>query len=258
MISNCAAVIEIQASRALLGGPACPVQVGGRLLRTARANLLACSLAAALTLVIARPASAIDLKIVEDGASPVTTVTLSGTIAEGDGLKVRGFIGELAASKPIVAQLAFAGGVRTDAMSIGRFFHQLRIRTVVAGKGTRCISPCPLVLVGGREPVTGKASHVKHSNALVGFTGVRLNYQDKEYTVKDLDMAVASTQREILQIADYLHAVKANLNMLRYYQSVLRQNEVKYLTNEEALDLGIAVLLEETGQLIEPIPVRRN
>ena len=88
--------------------------------------------------------------------------------------------------------------------------------------------------------------------------GAALNYQDKEYTAKDLDTAVASTQREILQIADYLHAVNANLNMLRYYQSVLKPNEVKYLSNEEALDLGIAILIEETGQLVEAIPVRRN
>ena len=77
-------------------------------------------------------------------------------------------------------------------------------------------------------------------------------------TLKDLDTAVAGIQRDILQIADYLQAVNANLNLLRYYQSVLKQDEVKYITNEEALDLGIAVLLEETGQLIEPIPVRRN
>jgi hypothetical protein len=81
---------------------------------------------------------------------------------------------------------------------------------------------------------------------------------DKDYTAKDLDTAVASTQRDILQIADYLHAVNANLNMLRYYQSVLKPNEVKYLSNEEALDLGIAILIEETGQLVEAIPVRRN
>jgi hypothetical protein len=204
------------------------------------------------------PAAAIDLKVVEGGAPGVTTIALSGRVDAGDALKVRAFVGELPTSKPIVAQLAFAGGMRPDAMSIGRFFHQLRVRTLVAGKDSRCISPCPLVLVGGRDPVFGKASYVKHSNAWLGFTGVTLNYQDKEYTAKDLDTAVASTQREILQIADYLHAVNANLNMLRYYQSVLKPNEVKYLSNEEALDLGIAILIEETGQLVEAIPVRRN
>jgi len=256
MISALAAETDMRPLQEFLSRPGSRAASAARFPVAARWSLFACGLAA--TVVMTPPALAIDLKIVEDGAPAVTTIALFGTVNAGDGLKVRGFVGELPASKPIVAQLAFAGGIRSDAMSIGRFFHQMRIRTVVAGKGTRCISPCPLVLVGGRDPVTGKASHVKHSNASLGFTGVTLNYQDKEYTVQDLDTAVASSQRDILQIADYLHAINANLNMLRYYQSVLKQNEVKYLTNEETLDLGIAVLLEETGQLIEPIAVRRN
>src|SRR5262249_24563739 len=176
----------------------------------------------------------------------------------GDGLKVRGFVGGLSTSKPIVAQLAFGSGIRADAMSIGRFFHDMRVRTVVVGKETRCLSPCPLALVGGRDPITGKPAVVKYSNTAVGFTSVALNYQEKEYTVKDLDTAVANTQRDILQIADYLHAVGANLDILRYYQSVLKPNEVRYISNEEALDLGIAVLIEDTGQLIEPTPPRRR
>lgn len=220
------------------------------------AILLTCTLAVAIMTTL--PASAIDLKVAEEGDAAVTTVALSGKIDAGDGLKVRGFIGGLPAGKPIVAQLAFAGGVRAEAMSIGRFFHDTRIPTVVSGKQTRCLSPCPLVLVAGRDPVTGKSSMVKHSNAAVGFTSVALNYADKEYTVKDLDMAVANTQRDILQIADYLHAIGANLNVLRYYQSVLKPNEVKYISNDEALDLGIAVLIEDTGQLIEPASSRRN
>jgi hypothetical protein len=226
----------------------------------ARHSQICCSalLAAAILIAMIPPASAIEVKVVEGGAPDVTTISLSGKVDAGDALKVRAFIGALPTSKPIVAQLAFWGGFRADAMSIGRFFHQLRVRTLVAGKDSRCISPCPLVLVGGRDPLTGKASYVKHSNAWLGFTGVALNYQDKDYTAKDLDTAVASTQRDILQIADYLHAVNANLNMLRYYQSVLKPNEVKYLSNEEALDLGIAILIEETGQLVEAIPVRRN
>jgi hypothetical protein len=212
------------------------------------------ALASALTMV---HASALDLKVVDDGDKNATMVALTGKVEPGDGLKVRGFIGALSASKPVVAQLGFAGGTRSEATAIGRFFHQAGIRTVVTGKGTRCLSPCPLVFVGGRDPITGKPSYLKHSGAAVGFTGIVLNYQEKDYTVNDLNAAVADTQREILQIADYLHAVGANLEMLRYYQSV-QQNETKYISNEEALDLGISVLVEETGQIIEPARFRRN
>ena len=87
----------------------------------------------------------------------------------------------------------------------------------------------------------------------IGFTGIILNYQDKSYTAADLDGAVAGIQRDILQIADYLHDVGADMNLLKYYQSVLKSSDTRYITNEQALDLGIAVMFEETGQLIEPI-----
>jgi hypothetical protein len=208
--------------------------------------------AGAFLLLAATQAGAIDIKVLDDKDDKAATVVLSGTVGPGDGLKVRATIGALAATKAVTVQLDSAGGNRTEAMSIGQFFHRNRIRTVIPAK-TRCLSPCPLILVGGVDPLSGKGSYVKYSTGSIGFTGVVLNYQDKSYTAADLDGAVAGTQRDILQIADYLHAVGADMNLLKYYQSVLKSNETRYISNEQALDLGIAVMFEETGQLIEPI-----
>jgi hypothetical protein len=217
------------------------------------ARIAAWILGAALGVTAAAPAFAIDVKV--EDADGKATIVLTGSLVAGDGLKVRSIVAGVPAAKSILAELAFAGGVRAEALSIGRFFHQTRIRTVVPAK-LRCNSPCPLVLVGGRDPITGKPSYLKYSSASLGFTGVVANYADKEYTIADLDGAVAATQREILQIADYLHDVGADMNLLKYYQSVLKSNEVSYITNEQALDLGIAVMFEETGQIIEPSLVR--
>ena len=211
--------------------------------------------AGAFSLLAATQAYAVDIKVIDDKDGKTATVRLNGSIAAGDGLKVRAAIGALAASKTVTVQLDSAGGNRSEAMSIGQFFHRNRIRTVVPTK-TRCVSPCPLILVGGVDPLSGKASYVKYSTASLGFSGIVLNYQDKTYTAADLDNAVAGIQRDILQIADYLHDVGADMNLLKYYQSVLKSNETRYITNEQALDLGIAVMFEETGQVIEPI-VRR-
>jgi len=218
--------------------------------------LPACVLAACLALT-ATQAFALDMKVVEDADAKTTTIVLTGQVVVGDGLKMRSFIGSLPDPKPIVAQVSFSGGNNAEAMSIGRFFHQLRVRTVIPAK-LRCVSPCPLVLVGGRDPVTGRAGYLKFSSGSLGFTGVTSNYVDKDYTLADLDGAVAATQRNILQLADYLRDVGADIDILRYYQSVLKQNDVHYITNEQALDLGIAVMFEETGQVIEPLRPRRN
>ena len=216
-----------------------------------RALVKAGLLAGALALLTSQQASALDIKTLED-TDKGATVVLSGSVAPGDSLKVRGALGALAVAKVVTVQLSLAGGNRAEAMSIGQFFHRAGIRTVVAAKA-RCLSPCPLTLVGGRDPSTGKAGYLKYSSASLGFSGVVLNYQEKDYTAADLDAAVAGAQRDILNIADYLHDVGADINVLKYYQSVLKPNEIRYITNEQALDLGIPVLLEETGQVIEPV-----
>ena len=214
------------------------------------------ALVAAISAVLCTGTHAIELKVVDDSDGKSITVLMTGQMAVGDALRVRSFVGGVPQSKTITMQLAFSGGYRSDAMSIGRFFNQTRIRTVIPPK-MRCTSPCPLALVGGRDPATGKSSYVKYSSAALGFSGVKPNFEEKDYTVNDLNEAVANTQRDILQIADFLRDVGADINLLRYYQSVLRQNEVQYITNEQALDIGIAVILEETGQIVEPSKSRQ-
>jgi len=220
-----------------------------------RALAMTCALAVAVSASWIANAGAVEIKVVDDSDGKTVTILLTGAMVTGDALRVRSFVGGVAASKSITVQLGFSGGLRTDAMSIGRFLNQTRIRTVIPANA-HCTSPCPLVLVGGRDPVTGKPSYIKFSSSALGFTGVKPNFPDRDYTVADLDGAVANTQRDILQIADYLRDVGADMNLLKYYQSVLRQNETQYITNEQALDLGIAIMFEETGQVIEPSKAR--
>ncbi len=216
-----------------------------------RAPVVTCALALAFAAMMTANARAVDIKVVDDSDGKTITILLTGQMITGDALRVRSFIGSVAASKSIIMQLGFAGGSRDDAMSIGRFLHQARIRTIIPGK-VRCISPCPLVLVGGRDPVTGKPSYIKYSSSELVFSGASTSFQDKDYTVADLDGAVANAQRIILQIADYLRDVGADINMLKYYQSAVKQTDIRYITNEQALDLGISVMFEETGQVIAP------
>jgi hypothetical protein len=210
------------------------------------------ALSAAFVAIAATPSAALDIKEIETADDKTITILLSGTVVAGDGLKVRSIVGKLAGTKPITAQLAFAGGVRTEAFSIGRFLHQIRVRTVIPAKAT-CISPCPLVLVAGRSPDPKQASSIKYSSAILGFSAAEPNFQDKAYSVADLDRTMAGIQRDILQIADYLTEIGANISMLKFYQSALKPKEVRYITNEQALDLGIAVILDETGELIAPL-----
>ena len=68
----------------------------------------------------------------------------------------------------------------------------------------------------------------------------------------DINNAIATTQRNVLAVADYLKEVGANMTLLKYFESVKAGAQSTSLTNEEALDLGIAVLDEKTGTIVPP------
>lgn len=216
-----------------------------------RSAVRTAALAAALCGMLATAAAAIEIKTVDDTDGKTVTILLSGRTAKEDALRVRSFVNGVDPGKTIIAQLDFSGGTISDAMAIGRFVNQSGIRTTVPAKA-KCNSPCPLVLVGGRDAVTGKPSYVKYSSASLGFWGFSLNFDDKEYTATDLDNLVATTQRSILSVADYLRDVGADMNLLKYYLSAVRPNDIRYISNEQALDVGISIMSEATGQLIEP------
>src|SRR5437764_12711926 len=76
-----------------------------------RSGLFACALTVPIALATLGPCSGIELKVVEESDPAVTTIILTGKVDAGDGLKVRGFVSGLPAGNPVVARLAFGGGV---------------------------------------------------------------------------------------------------------------------------------------------------
>ncbi len=208
-------------------------------------------------------ATALEIAAATGGDPAVTTIAVSGLLEAGDVLKVRGFYGRLDTAKPIVAQLTINGGSYAEARLIGRFFHQVKVRTEVAarpgGTGPSCVGVCFLVLLGGRDPVTEQPSQVKYSTGRIAFTGTKLTYADREYTAKDVDASVAGTQKLFMETANYLAAVGARPQALQHFFAVLPNSagQVKELSDSDALDLGISVYDERTQQLIKPLPMRR-
>ena len=144
------------------------VMVAGAARRAAAAMLGVAALVASVAPVMALEVSSIE------GDGKVSKIVLAGRVDPGDSLKIRAFFGKLPSDKPVEAQLHLNGGDRNQAMAIGRFFHQSKVRTVVP-PGANCGSPCALVLVGGRDPQTGKPAYVKHSTGAIRFNGPQLN-----------------------------------------------------------------------------------
>jgi hypothetical protein len=93
---------------------------------------------------------------------------------------------------------------------------------------------------------------VKTSSGQLGFYSFQFTSTDKpEYTDKDMADAVVNAQRVVLRIADYIQEIRDDLTFL---QLLFKRSDTKMnlVSNEEALKLGIYVLDEKSGEMIDP------
>lgn len=161
--------------------------------------------------------------------------------------RVQSHLASLGAGRQIVVRLDSTGGAIDEAMRIGRHIHANRIRVEVVGKGSSCLSACALTFLGGRD-ASGITWRVKGADAEIGFHGLKRLVPDKEFTVADMQEAVATTQHSLLAIADYLTAIGADIEFMSMMLEK-SNSEMNYLSDEKALKLGVHVLQERTGQL---------
>jgi hypothetical protein len=215
------------------------------------------TIAFGIALAATAPAHALDIKVINRPDGKSVTLELTGDFKAGDGLRLRAQVAKIPHDMPIVAHLNAAGGSLGEGMSVGRFFHQAGIRTVIPAKA-RCILPCPLAFLGGKTRVEGEGAQIKHSTGALGFSAFNPTAAEKCYTSGDMDAAVANTQRAILLVADYLVEVNADLDFLKHIYDEAPDRSTRFLSNEELLSLGISIFDDESNQLIEAQALRRR
>lgn len=220
----------------------------------ARLIRLAAALAACAT--FAASATALEISKHPGTDAQVTGILLSGRIEDGDTLALQRFISQLPEQPTITVYLDSVGGRMQEAMALGRFFHRARVRTVVAA-GAKCISACGLAFLGGRNPDNGRPYRVKASTGQLGYHAFQTEFKPRDYTAKNMAEAVAHAQKVILQITDYLNEIGEDLEFLRL---ALKSDakEMTFVSNDEALNLGIYVLDKRSGDLIDPATITKR
>ena len=181
-----------------------------------------------------------------------TALDLKGRIERGDLLSLQALISKLPQTKSMTVYLNSTAGDLNEALALGRFFHQAKIRTVIGRDPAKCRVSCALAFLGGRDAATGKPWRVKTSSGQLGFYSFQSTEAEKpEYTDKDMTSAVVDTQRMVLRIADYIQEIRDDLTFL---QLIFKRSDAKmnFVSNEEALKLGIYVLDERSGEMIDP------
>ncbi len=205
-----------------------------------------------IVLIAAQAAAAAEITQRASDNAETTAIELKGRIERGDLLSLQALISKLPQTKSMAVYLDSTAGSLDESIALGRFFHQAKMRTVIAGSPTKCLISCALAFLGGRDAATGKPLRVKTSSGQLGFYSFQFTATDKtEYTDKDMTAAVVNTQRMVLRIADYIQEIREDLAVL---QLIFKRSDAKmnFVSNEEALKLGIYVLDEKSGEMIDP------
>jgi hypothetical protein len=226
-----------------------------RLRHAARAALGA--LAAVLLALVGTSAGAMTIKKVAGAQQPgVETILLEGRIVQGDALALQGYIAKLPVSTRIVVHLNSQGGSVPEAIATGRVIFKNKIRTVVPSNAS-CTSACVTVFVGGRDWETGRPWQLKYSTARLGVHSFEQKFPDRIYTVPDMTKAVAGTLKTVLSYTEYWDEVGADYELL-YLQWSTSHTSMIHIPNERLLELGIQVLDERSGEIIDPKAVRER
>ena len=226
--------------------------VNSALLRRLLVGLLG---AAALVLTTSASSALEFLKHSAD-TETVNAIEAKGKIEAGDAMALQAYIAKLPEKKITVVYLNSLGGSLEEGMALGRFFHRAKIRTAVIGKDVVCSSACTTAFLGGRDRETAEPWRAKGSTAQLGFHSFKIDWVDKEYTAQDLSMAIARTQRMTLAMADYMTEVGASLEFLRARLKATAAS-MNYMSNEEALSLGVYIVNDKTGELITPESLKK-
>jgi len=216
---------------------------------------LAGAFGAAAMLIGANTSWALEFVKHPDDSATVNAVEVKGNIETGDAVALQAYIAKLPHKKVTVVYLNSPGGSLEEGMALGRLFHRAQIRTAVIGKDVVCRSACSTAFLGGRDSETAEPWRAKGSTARLGFHSFEIDWEDKEYTAQDMSNAIARTQKITLAMADYMIEVGASLEFLR---ARLRSpiDSLSYMSNEEALSLGIYIANDKTGELIKPAQVK--
>jgi hypothetical protein len=187
-------------------------------------------------------------------AADENAILASGNVETDDAFRFQSYLSKLP-QKPLTSlYLDSTGGSIQGAMAVGRIVHEAKIRTFLTGPSAKCNSACTNIFLAGRDRESGKPYRVKGSANGLGFHNFVPVLQDKEYTAKDAANVMARAQNTIYEIATFFQEIDADLELLGLG---LKQKEIYFLKNEDALRYGIHVLDAKTNELVRYETYRR-
>jgi hypothetical protein len=207
----------------------------------ARLATLACLLS------FASPVHALTYSKHSEEGPDENAIVASGNIEPDEAFRFQTYLSKLPPKTQTSVYLNCTGGHLQGAIAMGRVVHAAKIRTFVTMPNTRCNSACTNIFLAGSDRETGKPYRVKGSTNDIGFQNFVPILDDKPYKAKDVANVISRAQNTIYEIANYYQEIDADLELLGL---TLKQTDIYFLSNQDALRYGIHVLDTSTKELI--------
>jgi hypothetical protein len=232
---------------------AAATSVLGRAFSLLKRRTAALAVASAIVLpCIAAPVQAATLTRIEIGSPNTTAFLLGGQLVGGELLALQAEVAKLPSDRRVAVILDSPGGLLSEGLKLGRFFHDAKIATFVFTGGIGCHSACALAFLGGRDAATGKPLRVMMSGARLGFHQFGAKFDPaKTYDKKDMSTVVEDTHRVMDNIIGYLHAIGEDLAFLPLMLRAPHE-AITLVNDDEALMKGIHVMEMKTQRIIDP------
>jgi len=196
---------------------------------------------------LSSPAHALTYSKHPDEGPDENAIVATGTIEVDEAFRFQIYMSKLPSKARTKLYLNSSGGSVQGAMAMGRIIHDVRISTFVTMPSARCNSACTTIFLAGRDRETGMPYRVKGSTNNVGFHNFIPVLQDKTFTDVDFKNAIARAQNTVFALANYYKEIDANIELLGLG---LKQKDMYFLPNEDALRYGIHVLDTKTNELV--------
>jgi len=193
----------------------------------------------------------IELGQLRAGLPNTVVLTLNGSFTDDEILKFKSFISDLPSDKRIVVLLNSPGGSVEQGQSLGRYFYDARITTVIFA-GSKCQSACSDAFLGGRDAVTKQPLRILSTGGLLGFHNFRsVGVPEKPYTKADMEERSRMAQVATYQWLEYFESVEVPLEAVLLGLGT-KAEDMFHIREADALDLGVSILNTQTGRLTSP------
>ena len=201
----------------------------------------------ALLLGALSPVHALTYSRNSDEGPDENAILATGAIERDEAFRFQTYLSKLPVKQNTVLYLNSTGGSVQGSIAMGRIVYGARIKTFVTTAGARCNSACTNIFLAGRDRGTGKPFRVKGTANGLGFHNFVPILEDKPYTEVDFARVMSNAQNTIFELANYYQEIDANLELLGFG---LKQKDIYFLPNEDALRYGIHVLDTNTNELV--------